>query len=115
MNFEPHDVRLCFHYHSWEDIRRNPYIQFYSGSENKNDFERAYYPLAYKTEICQNLLTCIGRFFPRAHQFSELRYVDPETYHHDHSFLFCPARNRDALSLSEHSNIVPLSGSASTG
>jgi hypothetical protein len=83
---EPHDPRLCFHYHDAGDHRRNPYVSFYMGTGNRNEFERAYHPLAYRVQLCDTPLTCLGCFCPRAHRAGELRDSDPAEYCNAHSF-----------------------------
>ena len=83
---EPHDPRLCFHYHSTDDFRRNPYDQYYSGIDVRNEYERDYHPLSYRVQLCQQPLTCLGRFCPQAHRVSELRVEVSTTYYDQHFF-----------------------------
>ncbi len=72
--FECHDHRLCPYFHSsGKDRRRDPFQTFYNVAQAKNNVERLYHPVKYKTTLCINNPQCkFKEFCPNAHSHKEL-------------------------------------------
>lgn len=74
-NQEFHDHRFCGEYHKDGDRRRNPYTSFYDVESCRNDMERMYHPVIFRTELCHNdISSCqFGKICARAHVQVEVR------------------------------------------
>lgn len=70
---EGHDPRLCPHFHTDSDKRRNPYVVDYDVDDHKNAFEKMYHPLLFKTSMCRNSPCDFGSQCAHAHSTTELR------------------------------------------
>lgn len=89
-----HDTRLCPYYHNQEkDRRRNPFEIYYDLSEGRNDVERLYHPMKYKTGYCKKMNSCcpLKNFCASAHDMGELRDKNQAACSYTETMLSKPA------------------------
>ena len=72
------DHRICHHYHSSrQDLRRNPFEEYYELDEIKTEVERMYHPVKFRTTVCNKAHSCpiylAGGLCAKAHSEMELR------------------------------------------
>lgn len=72
---EYHDHRLCRFYHDERDRRRNPYRLCYNVEESKNNLEKMYHPLVFRTALCRRTDGCLfgNKLCAHAHSSRDLR------------------------------------------
>jgi hypothetical protein len=104
-----HDFKICAGFHNtsnFQDRRRNPFQPpYYSFDESRNDSEKCYHPVIYKTQLCADYLQqrCArADFCAKAHGAIELR--NPQQFSQSHSVSTAPAR---MFSLAAAASVSP--------